>query len=316
VRGGEACKQDGRDVQRIHERIERHRICRQSFVLAVGGGAVLDAVGFAASTAHRGVRLVRMPSTVLAQNDAGIGVKNAVNAFGRKNFVGAFAPPFAVVNDAALLDTLDPRDRRAGIAEAVKVALIKDAAFFEALFAERQRLARFETEAMERMIVRCAELHLEHIRTSGDPFELGSARPLDFGHWSAHRLEEIVEGDLRHGEAVAVGIALDVLYSHAVGRLDEIAAHRILVLLEDLGFDLARPALRWLDVEAALESFREHLGGPLCITLLDGVGRGVEVRGIDVGTMRTCIDALLRRRAGEEERGHAGPLSDVRQGRP
>ncbi|MGH0037548.1 MAG: 3-dehydroquinate synthase [Myxococcota bacterium] len=315
VRGGEACKQDALDVERIHELVERHRICRQSFVLAIGGGAVLDAVGYAAATAHRGVRLLRMPSTVLAQNDAGIGVKNAINAFGRKNFVGTFAPPYAVVNDAALLETLPSRDRRAGIAEAVKVALVKDAGFFEELFAARGALARFEESASQRMIVRCAELHLEHIRTSGDPFELGSARPLDFGHWAAHRLEEISEGDLRHGEAVAIGVALDALYSHAAGMLDELAARRILVLLEELGFQLAHPALRWLDVEDALQAFREHLGGALCITLLEGVGCGTEVHEIDPAAMRACIGALLQRKAGQEATSHAGPMSDVRQGR-
>jgi len=316
VRGGEACKQDLGDVARLHELVERHRICRQSYFLAVGGGAVLDAVGYAAATAHRGVRLVRMPSTVLAQNDAGIGVKNAINAFGRKNFIGSFAPPFAVVNDLDLLDTLSHRDRIGGIAEAVKVALIKDVSFFEELYAARQRLARLEANATERMIVRCAELHLEHIRTSGDPFEMGSARPLDFGHWAAHRLEELSEGDLRHGEAVAIGVALDSLYSHAAGRLDELSLRRILLLLEELGFGLAHPALRWLDVESALQSFREHLGGELCVTLLDAIGRGVEVHEIDAACMRDCVSALLRRGAGEEASRNAGPLPDVRQGRP
>ena len=323
VRAGEASKADSSDVDRVIKAVEHERICRQSFILAIGGGAVLDAVGFAAATAHRGVRLIRMPSTTLAQNDAGIGVKNAINAFGRKNFIGAFAPPFAVVNDFALLDTLPARDRRAGIAEAVKVALIKDAGFFDRLYTQRHALAAFEPEATEQMIVRCAELHLEHIRTSGDPFELGSARPLDFGHWSAHRLEEISGGELRHGEAVAIGVALDALYSHATRRIDEIALHRILVLLEDLGFTLAHPALRWLEIGPALESFREHLGGGLCITLLDAVGRGVEVHDIDPQLMTDCVKALFerdaaRQRAGTEARetGHReGTNPDVREGR-
>jgi 3-dehydroquinate synthase len=301
VPGGEACKQDLATVEAIHRAALRHRICRQSLLLAIGGGAVLDAVGFAAATAHRGVRLVRMPSTVLAQNDAGIGVKNAVNRFGRKNFAGSFAPPFGVVNDLALLATLPARERIAGIAEAVKVALIRDAAFFEALHADRFRLAALEPEATERMIVRCAELHLAHIRAGGDPFELGSARPLDFGHWSAHALEEIAGAALRHGEAVAIGVALDSLYAARIGLLDELSSRRIVATLEDLGFALGHAALAQLDVEAALAAFREHLGGGLTITLIEGIGRSVDVHEIDAPQMRASIAQLLRRSAQREE---------------
>ena len=312
IPGGEACKQDPGVVEGLHRAVERHRLCRQSLFLAIGGGAVLDAVGFAAATAHRGVRLVRMPSTVLAQNDAGIGVKNAVNAFGRKNFIGAFAPPFGVVNDLALLDTLPARERIAGCAEAVKVSLIKDAAFFETLHASRHRLAALEPEATEQMILRCAELHLEHIRAAGDPFERGSARPLDFGHWSAHALEELTDAALRHGEAVAIGVALDSLYAVRAGLLDELSCRRILATLEDLGFTLTHPALGALDVESALAAFREHLGGRLTITLIEGIGRGVDVHEIDAENMRACIAQLLRRHQRREDSSNDSELSDVR----
>lgn len=293
VRGGEVCKSDPREVEELHERIERHGMCRHSFVLAIGGGSVLDAVGFGTATAHRGLRLLRMPTTVLAQNDAGIGVKNGVNWRGRKNFLGTFAPPFAVVNDFDFLDTLSPRDRRAGMAEALKVALIRDRGFFEWLHGQRGRLAAFEPGPMERMIERCAEIHLRHIRESGDPFELGSARPLDFGHWSAHKLEELSGGGLRHGEAVAVGLAIDALYSEHMGRIGEGDLRAILLTLEDLGFDLRPPLLSQLDVERALAEFREHLGGALCITLLDGVGRSVEADHVDLDVMRKCVGFLI-----------------------
>ncbi len=297
VRGGEICKHEPVEVERIHALVERHRICRHSFILAIGGGAVLDAAGYAAATAHRGVRLIRMPTTVLSQNDAGIGVKNGVNAFGRKNFLGTFAPPFAVVNDAAFLRTLAQRDQRAGIAEAIKVALIRDRTFFDVLYAGRHELARFEPAAMQRMIQRCAELHLQHIGGAGDPFESGSSRPLDFGHWVAHKLEELSAHELRHGEAVAIGIALDSMYSHRLGLLGEVDLHRILTLLETLGFALSHPALAWLDVQQALSEFREHLGGTLSIPLLEGIGRKVEVHQIDIALMKQCIARLCQRGA-------------------
>ncbi|HEV8247028.1 MAG TPA: iron-containing alcohol dehydrogenase, partial [Polyangiaceae bacterium] len=130
VPGGEDAKNDPALIADLQGRFARAKLDRHSTVLSVGGGAVLDAVGFASSTTHRGLRVVRMPSTVLSQNDAGVGVKTSMNAFGAKNFVGTFAPPFAVLNDAELLRTLPQREARAGLAEAVKVALIRDPIFF------------------------------------------------------------------------------------------------------------------------------------------------------------------------------------------
>ena len=297
VRGGEICKHEPVEVERIHSLIERHRICRHSFIIAIGGGAVLDAAGYAAATAHRGIRLIRLPTTVLAQNDAGVGVKNGINAFGRKNFLGTFAPPFAVINDLDFLNTLNVRDLRSGIAEAIKVGLIRDRAFFDSLYSARAELACFDSFAMERMIVRCAELHLEHIASSGDPFENGSSRPLDFGHWNAHKLEELTGSELRHGEAVAIGIALDSLYSRHQGLIGDLDLHRILTILEDIGFMLYHPALSWLDVDKALSEFREHLGGELSIPLLEGIGRKIEVHEIDVQLMKRCIGMLAERAA-------------------
>lgn len=293
--GGEECKTELGWLPELLERFARDRLCRHSFVLAIGGGSLLDAAGHAASLAHRGVRLVRMPTTVLAQNDAGIGVKNAVNFRGRKNFVGSFAPPFAVLNDFAFLGSLDQRDARAGMAEAIKVALIRDADFFDWLHRERVSLARFESAAVEEMIERCADLHLRHIREGGDPFEMGSARPLDFGHWSAHKLEELSDWELRHGEAVALGIAIDATYAFRTRRIGEGDLARILELLGDLGFALSHPALEKLDIDQALEDFRAHLGGSLCLSLPEGIGRGVEVGEIDRALLEACVDEFVRR---------------------
>jgi len=292
VRGGEVCKSDPVEVEQIHSLVEKNGLCRHSFILAIGGGAVLDAAGFAAATAHRGIRFIRMPTTTLSQNDSGVGVKNGINGFGRKNFIGTFAPPFAVINDFAFLATLPPRELRAGISEAVKVALIKDRRFFDFLYAERENLAAFDPATMERMIIRCAELHLDHIGTSGDPFEFGSSRPLDFGHWTAHKLEELTRGELRHGEAVAIGIALDSLYSFRKELIDEIQLHRILATLEGIGFELYHPVLSWFDIGKALREFQEHLGGTLSIPLLDGIGSRIEAHDIDLEAYRNCVGQL------------------------
>ena len=291
IPGGESAK-DAAILAQITARLAELRMDRHSFVVAIGGGAVLDVVGFAAATLHRGVRLVRLPSTVLAQNDAGVGVKNGINAFGAKNFLGAFASPFAVVNDSRLLDTLDHRDRIAGMAEAVKVALVRDAEFFHWLVAHAEALVDFEIGSVEVLVRRCAELHLAHIATGGDPFEQGNARPLDFGHWAAHKLELLTHHGLRHGEAVAIGMALDARYSLEVGLIEAHDYAAIVGLLARLGLPVWHDALRDPALIGGLAEFREHLGGELTITLLARIGYGIEARDVREELVRLAIDGL------------------------
>jgi 3-dehydroquinate synthase len=302
VAGGEQSKNSITIVTDILSQIDRHHIDRQSYLIAIGGGALLDVAGFAAATAHRGVRHVRIPTTTLSQADSGVGVKNGINAFGKKNFIGMFAPPHAVINDFNLLATLKPRDKRAGYVEAVKVACIRDAKFFDEIECDVEKLISFEPAAMKNLIRRCAELHLNHITTSGDPFETGSTRPLDFGHWAAHKLEQLSNFQIPHGEAVTIGIALDVIYSRNTGLLDEKSCERILRLLEHLGFSLFADELlkadanKQLVVLSGLEEFREHLGGELTITLLKGIGCGVEVHEMNPSKIVEAIYELRERK--------------------
>jgi len=300
IPGGEQAKNDPSLISGLQARFAKAKLDRHATVLAIGGGAVLDAVGFAASVTHRGLRTVRMPSTVLSQNDAGVGVKTGVNGFGAKNFIGTFAPPFAVVNDAELLTTLPLREARAGLAEAVKVAVIRDADFFTRLEADAVALAAAELTALEAAVERCAHLHLAHIAGAGDPFEMGSARPLDYGHWSAHKLEILSGHGLRHGEAVAIGMALDARYAERKGLLSSAALERICGLLERLGLPLYHPALSLqsdgrLEILAGLQEFREHLGGTLTITLLTDIGRSIEVSEMDEREVTAAIAWLQER---------------------
>ena len=302
--GGEAAKNSTSLVTEIYSQLHRHHVDRHSYLIAVGGGALLDVAGFAAATAHRGIRLVRIPTTTLSQAHSGVGVKTGLNAFGQKNFIGTFTPPFAVINDFNFLAPLAPRDKHAGYIEAVKIACIRDAAFFDELERDAHRLASFDPLAMKHLIHRCAELHLDHLATGGDPFEAGSARPLDFGHWAAHKLEQLSHFNLTHGEAVAIGIALDVICSREMGLLDAPSAARILNLLEKLGFRLFADELLNADnanlpaILSGLEEFREHLGGELSVTLLSAIGCGVEVHEMNPRAIATAV-AELRARAGK-----------------
>ena len=299
VPGGERVKNEEAALFRVHQAIHQAGLCRHSYVLAVGGGAVIDMTGYAAATAHRGLRLLRFPTTVMAQADASIGVKNGINAFGKKNFLGTFAPPWAVLNDRAFLTTLSRRDWLSGVAEAIKVALIRDAAFFNFLERSVSALRHRDLEVMQRVIHRSAALHLEHIAHGGDPFEFGSSRPLDFGHWAAHKLEQLSSFELRHGEAVAIGIALDATYSHLIGLLSPGPWRGILVLLERLGLPRWAPPLG--DIQAVMEGlheFREHLGGRLTIMLLAGIGKPLEVNDLDQVVIEHAIALLADQTAG------------------
>jgi len=301
VPGGETIKSDLHFVEKMQKVIVDHHIDRHSYVIGIGGGALLDAVGLVAATSHRGIRHIRVPSTVLSQNDSGVGVKNGVNLFGQKNYIGTFCPPFAVLNDYRFIEKLPARDKVAGMAEAVKVALIRDPVFYGWLEENADRLATFDADAMQYMIRRCAELHMAQIGQGGDPFETGSARPLDFGHWSAHRLETLTRYHLRHGEAVAIGIALDAHYSVLSGLLPKGNDERICFLLEHFGFKLWHPALETtnnvgnLDLIQGLTDFREHLGGELTITLLTSLGRGIEVHEMDEALVNDAIQWLKQR---------------------
>src|SRR5262245_32635203 len=302
VSGGEQIKNELFHIEWMMGLIQEHRIDRHSFVIAIGGGAVLDAVGLVAATSHRGIRHIRVPTTVLSQDDSGVGVKNGVNLKGSKNFIGTFAPPFAVLNDLDFIADLPAREKTAGMAEAVKVALIRDAAFFSWLERHVDALTLFEPGVMATMIRRCAELHMHQIAHAGDPFECGSARPLDFGHWAAHKIESLTRNHVRHGEAVAIGIALDTRYSVLAGLLQPGHENRVAALLELLGFDLWHPVLEARASDGShpllkgLSEFREHLGGELTITLLAGIGRGIEVHEMDEQRVREAIGWLKSRR--------------------
>ena len=305
VAGGEHVKNDPALVTGLQHRLVELNIDRHAFVVGIGGGAFLDMIGFVASTTHRGIRHIRVPTTVLGQNDSGVGVKNGINAFGMKNLLGSFAPPFAVLNDADFLRTLHPRDKIAGIAEAVKVSLIRDGLFFEWLEGNVEALRECAPAAMARMIRRCAELHMRQIAHGGDPFETGSARPLDYGHWSAHKLEGLTAHELRHGEAVAIGLALDTRYSVQIGMLAAGGEERVYKLLKRLGFYLWHPAMETRDEQGRLiilrgiEEFREHLGGELTITLLRDIGRGEEVHTMDNNEILHAMAWLRRKETGQ-----------------
>ena len=299
IPGGEQSKNDQQAFDKIVEAVHQYGIDRHSYIVAIGGGSLLDTAGYAAAVSHRGIRHIRIPTTVLAQNDSGIGVKNGINFFGKKNFLGTFAPPAAVFNDYHFLRTLNERHWRSGISEAIKVALIKDPDFFTWLEENASLLAQRDMPSMKYLIKHCAELHLQHI-AGNDPFEMGSSRPLDFGHWSAHKLEQLTHFSVLHGEAVAMGIVLDSVYSFLSGKITEEEITRIINLMTTIGFDITHPQMMIKDENSALiagmNEFREHLGGKLTIMLLQSIGKGEEVHELDIELLKRSSDWINKKR--------------------
>lgn len=298
IPGGEKAKESWDATHEIIREITTNHICRQSFVIAVGGGSHLDVVGFAASLVHRGIRLIRVPTTVLAQNDAGVGVKNGIDGYGMKNLTGTFAPPFAVLIDYSFLKTVENSFWLGGASEAFKVAIIKDRNFFNYLSENAGLLKNRNDLFMEDVVKRCAILHLDHIHKSGDPFEFGSARPLDFGHWSAHKLEAMSGYKIGHGQAVSLGIALDTVYASLTNFISEMECYLIIDALNRAGLPIWTDLLEKkcindeLEIIKGISEFREHLGGQLTITLPYGIGSRIEIHEMKIDLIKQAIERL------------------------
>ena len=300
--GGEAVKNSTDFVEQLLSLINERNLDRRSYIVVIGGGAVLDAASYAAAIAHRGIRVIRIPTTTLAQGDSGVGVKNAINFFRKKNWIGTFAVPWAVINDAALLTTLPNRDFRCGFSEAIKVSLLKSTTDFEELCENATRIANREMESAFTAIKKSCLWHLKHITQGGDPFEALEARPLDFGHWSAHKMEQMSGYRLRHGEAVGIGVAIDCIYSTRVFGFPESDAQRVLQCLKDFQLPLWDSTLNDFDaLLSGLEEFRQHLGGRLTITMLKAVGKPIDVHEIDSDAMRASVEQLRDLTRGHSE---------------
>ena len=293
VPGGERCKEGLAHAERVARACFDLGVSRRGAVIAIGGGAALDAVGFGAAMAHRGVPVIRVPTTTLSQDDSSMGVKCGVNAFGQKNALGAFGAPHAVICCERLLSTLPLEHWLGGFSEAVKIALLKDSELLAALERDAARIRARDMHAARPVLRRCAELHRAHILRGGDPFEQGSSRPLDHGHWAAHRLEALSGWHLAHGQAVAIGIAIDAHVSRSLGLLSAPDAARIVALLRALGLPVFHPLMQPVDpLIEGLEQFRQHLGGPLSVPLITKPGSSREVREIPARAVQEACRAL------------------------
>ncbi len=271
VPNGEDCK-DLKVVEELYDFLISLRFDRYSTVIALGGGSVGDLSGFVAATYMRGVNFVQVPTTLLAQVDASIGGKAAINLPKGKNLVGVFYHPQFVLTDVNFLKTHDERDFRSGLAEVVKYGVIMDAEFFNYIVKNKDRLLDIESDELLRAVVRCCQL--KAMVVSKDEYDREGVRAiLNFGHTIGHALEAYSNFELRHGEAVSIGMCYEAKISVALGLAKESVVDEVCRTLSDLklptriGEDVDLPRL--LDL---MRRDKKAVGGKIAMVLIRDIG--------------------------------------------
>jgi 3-dehydroquinate synthase len=263
---GEKIK-DLETMRAIYERLMDLEADRSSFLVGLGGGIVCDLTGFAASTYMRGISFGLVPTTLLAQVDAGVGGKNGVNFSGYKNMIGTFNQPEFVLCDPHFLKTLPPREISCGLAEIVKAAAIADSTLFSFLEEKVQQTLRLDPQVIETLVYR--SLSIKAGIVGRDEREKGERRKLNFGHTLGHALEK--ETGLSHGEAISLGMVLAAELSVKKGCLSESEADRLKVLLKRFGLPV-RLSLSLEPITAALRLEKKRNGNRLHFVFLKGIG--------------------------------------------
>jgi 3-dehydroquinate synthase len=260
---------------------QRHGLGRRDPLVALGGGVCADVVSLAATLIRRGVPYVCVPTTLIGQVDAGIGLKGGVNFGGSKSYLGCFTPPSRVLIDPAFLRTLPPAGLRAGLAEIIKVALVLDAPLFDRLATDGAELVRTgfcsPAASAEVILVRAIELMLDQL--SGNCYEDGSLeRLVDFGHTFSGTLEERSGHRLPHGQAVAIDIALTCALSAELGLLSEPELETVIDTLTQLGLPLHTPLCTLDTALEAMAATVKHRDGALNLVVPTAIGTAAFIR--------------------------------------
>jgi 3-dehydroquinate synthase len=300
---GEASKTLG-TVQAVFDKLIDVRFERSATLLALGGGVVGDIAGFAAACYQRGVHVLQVPTTLLAQVDSSVGGKTGVNHPRGKNLIGAFHQPTAVLIDTETLDTLDARQFRAGLAEVIKYGLIRDADFFDWLEVRMDRLLERDPDTLRESIARSCRNKAEVVHA--DEFEAGQRALLNLGHTFGHALEAGTGyGRWLHGEAVAIGSVLAAELSLRSGWLAQGEYERIVALFEAAGLPTAPPVGMTLATWQSLMALDKKVsGGKLRLVLLEGLGRAIVSDDFDAGLLRVVLE-----RAAVGSAAHAVPAA-------
>jgi 3-dehydroquinate synthase len=267
-------------LDRVIDALLAAQLGRDSLIVALGGGVIGDLAGFAAAIYQRGIPFIQVPTTLLAQVDASVGGKTAINHARGKNMVGAFHQPLAVIADVASLDTLPDRELRAGIAEVIKHGFILDLQFVGWLEANIGKLLARDRAALEYAVLRSCELKAQVV--AADERESGLRAILNFGHTFGHAIEAGVGyGEWLHGEAVAAGMVMAAELSERAGTLRREDAERVKALIGRAGLPLRGPKLapeRYLEL---MQVDKKAAGGKVRFVLLEGLGRATLRGGLE-----------------------------------
>ncbi len=279
----------------LFDQLARAGFDRSSTLISLGGGVVGDLGGFVAATYMRGIRLIQVPTTFLAMVDSSIGGKTGVNHAGVKNLVGAFYQPAAVVADVQLLTTLPDRELRSGIAEVIKTAIIGDATLFEYLERYLEALLHRDHRTLVEVVARCAAFKARVVEA--DEREQGDRQILNYGHTVGHAVEAAAGlGRLTHGEAVAIGMALEATVAHRLGVVDATTVERQNALLRRAGLPVAARRIDRRAFTRALQLDKKIRDGVLRCPLLRGVGKVLLEQEVPERLLREVLASGTRAR--------------------
>jgi len=272
VPAGEPAKDIG-VAARLWSRLAAHRVTRSDAIVGVGGGATTDLSGFVAATWLRGVRLVLVPTTLLAITDAAVGGKTAVNTADGKNLVGVFYPPAGVLADLAVLESLPAADYASGLAEVIKAGFVADPVILDLIEDDPAGAVvphgRHARELVERAVAMKAEV------VTGDFREAGRREILNYGHTLGHAIERVEDYRIRHGEAVAVGMVYAAELARLAGRLDAATLHRHRRVLAGAGLPTTFLPGAWPALRKAMAVDKKARGDALRFVVLEGLARPV-----------------------------------------
>jgi 3-dehydroquinate synthase len=267
---GEAAK-DIAVAAGLWSRLARARVSRSDAIVGIGGGAATDLAGFVAGTWLRGIAVLLVPTTLLGIVDAAVGGKNAVDIAEGKNLVGTFHPPAAVIADLDTLATLPAAEYASGLAEVIKAGFIADPVILDLVEADPAGAARpggrHERELIERAVAMKAAV------VSADLREAGQREMLNYGHTLGHAIERTEAYQIRHGEAIAIGMAYAAAVGRLAGRLDPATAARHEAILRAAGLPVRYRAGTWPALRAAMAVDKKSRGARLRLVVLDGLAR-------------------------------------------
>jgi 3-dehydroquinate synthase len=274
----------------LFERLSDNQAERLTPVLALGGGVIGDLAGFVAATYMRGVPLVHLPTTLLAQVDSSLGGKTGVNHGKLKNVIGAFYQPRLVISDIATLKTLPEEEFKNGLAEVIKYAVIRDAELFQRLETNLERLEAREMGMLEAVISRCAAIKAEIVEK--DENDLGIRNILNYGHTVGHAVETAADFHIGHGRAVAIGMMAEARMAREMDILPRSGLERIRELLVRVGLPVKIPGLDIDGILRAMGHDKKKAGGRLRFALPRAVGQACLSDEVDAGLAKEVLRDL------------------------